>query len=1186
MKHFYTFSKKIWLLFAIVTMFASQPLFATHAQSADLTYQCLGGNQYQLSLSFYRDCAGVNAPNSVTIDMASVSCNQNFTTTLNQLPGTGIDVTPICSSMQTTCNGGSNPGVEEYIYTGIVNLPANCTDWTFSFTLCCRNNAINTINTPGNENIYVEAMLDNFTYACNSSPVFSNPPVSFPCVGQTSCFNHGAFDVDGDSLYYMMLAPATGPNTTVTYVPGYSAQQPLQSNPAVTFNSANGDICMTPMLQEVTVLAVKVMEYRDGNLIGSVVRDIQLRTVPCTNTLPTLSGINGTGVYSTTVCVGSTLNFTVPSFDPDLNQTVTLAWNNAIPNATFTSNGAQLPTGTFTWTPTAANISPNPYCFTVTVSDDNCPFNGVQVYSFCITVTGFTVNTYSTSANCGASNGSAYANPMGGTGPYSFQWSPNGGNNATAHGLQAGQYTVLVTDANGCTATSTVTVGSGSAPGNLSLSATHVDCYGASTGSITANANGGQPPYTYQWSNGGTTPSIGNLPAGTYWVVVTTGGGCVKSDTITITEPLTPVSAAVTTTNTNCFGSNDGGATVSPSGGTAPYTMVWNTNPAQNGPTATNLPAGTFSVTITDANGCSTDQNFTIASPPPVNINLSTIHHANCAGDQNGSITVNVSGGNGPYSYNWNNNNYPSSPAINGLGAGVYLLTVTDANGCVATNQYTITEPTPVNISVVNSKDISCNGFNDGEIYTSTMGGTPPYTYMWTQTPANTPNVTGLGNGYHVVVATDSHGCWDTASAVINEPSPIATMAMGNDTVCPGQAAGVSAQAFGGVGNYTYYWNNGYTGAAQNVAPPATTTYQVYAVDGNGCIGTTDSVLVLVNDINLVSLSVVPDTNICQGAGYTIGASVSGGIGNYTFNWNNGVGQGQGPFFVTPSSSVNYVVTVTDVCNNSISENITVNVEPLPHVYLMPQTKEHCGAVSFTMQNATSNPAGSTYWWDFGDNSTSSQEAPVHTYNQTGAYPVTLTVTSAFGCVNSDQTYVNATVNTKPKADFEPNPYETTMLNPEITFENFSVDANFYTWNLGDGTTSQIQSPVHEYKDDGTYTITLIASHMNGCKDTAVKEVVIKPEYNFFIPNAFTPNNDGRNDIFTAVGEEITEFNMQIFDRWGELIYETEDLNTGWDGTAKGGNDISMEGVYVYNIQLRDWQGVNHNYVGKVSLLK
>jgi gliding motility-associated-like protein len=1185
MKTLYSFTKKLWLI-SFLFLFISPKTYATHAQSADITYTCLGGNQYQINLSFYRDCAGVNAPNTVNINLASASCNQNFNTNLTQLPGTGIDVTPICATMNTTCNGGNNPGVEEYKYQGIVNLPANCTDWVFSFTLCCRNNAINTINNPGNENIYVEAKLNNFDIVCNTSPIFSNPPVSFPCVGQTSCFNHGAFDPDGDSLYYSLIAPATGPNTAVTYIPGYSPQQPLQSNPGITFDPNTGDICMTPTLQEVTVLAVKVDEYRSGQFVGSVVRDIQLRTVMCNNTLPYTTGVNGTGVFSSTVCAGNTLNFNIPTFDADPGQTVSINWNNAIPNATFTSNGGPLPTGTFNWTPTPNDISSNPYCFTVTVSDDNCPFIGVQIYSFCITVTGFTTTTTFTNANCNASNGSATATPQGGQGPYTYQWAPNGGNNATANGLSAGVYTVTVTDALGCVSTQNVTVGSGSAPGNINITGFNVNCFGGNSGSLNANVNGGQPPYTYQWSNGGTTQVINNLVAGTYWVIVTTNNGCITMDTAVVTQPSSPVTAITTQIDITCFGGNDGSATAIPSGGTAPYTVSWNTNPVQNNATATNLTSGTYVATITDGNGCTTSQTVTLNQPNVLSINPTQQTNVTCFGGNNGQLSVFVGGGTGPYSYNWNNNSFPDTASISNLTAGLYLLSVTDANGCVANTQYNISEPNELSINVVNATHVSCNGLSNGSIQTSTTGGTQPYSYIWNPGMNTQPNINNIPGGYYVVAVTDNNGCFDTTGITITEPSAIGTVAQGSDTICPGQNATLLATGFGGVGNYTYQWSNNSTGATQTVSPNSTTTYSVIATDGNGCIGSPDSVIVLVNDINLVNLSVVPDTNICNGSSYVVSASHVGGIGNYTYSWNNGLGNGPGPFVVAPNTNTTYQVTLQDECGNTMNENITVNVEDLPAVYLTPQTEMACGEVELNLNNSANNASGSTYFWDFGDNTYSNLATPNKTYTQSGSYNVSLTVTSPYGCVGTGQTYMNITINVKPEAIFEPSENKLTMLNPEVTFNNYSTDANFYQWTFGDGNNSTQHSPIHTYQTDGEYHVRLIATNTNGCKDTAFDIIEIEPEYHFYIPNAFTPDNDGNNDIFTAVGEEIETFTMQIFNRWGELIYETQSLDEGWDGTTKGGTDLAMVGVYVYNIKLRDWEGLYHKFTGHVSLLR
>ena len=1186
MKTLYSLLKNLWLVFLFLPLLISQKALATHAQSADITYQCLGNNQYQISVSFYRDCSGANAPNTINISVASASCNQNLNLNLTQIPGTGNDVTPICNTMTTVCNGGNSPGVEEYIYTGIITLPANCTDWVFSFSLCCRNNAINTIQNPGNENIYVEARLNNTVYTCNNSPTFSNAPVSFPCVGQTSCFNHGAYDADGDSLYYTLLAPATGPNTTVTYNPGYSANQPLQSNPATTFNTNNGDICMSPTMQEVSVLAVRVDEYRDGNFIGSVIRDIQLRTVVCNNNLPYLNGINGSGIYNTTVCAGNTLNFNVPSFDIDAGQTITLNWNNAIPNATFTTNTAQLPTGVFNWTPTANDISSTPYCFTITVRDDNCPINGVQIYSFCVTVTGFISNTSATSANCGLPNGSAAVFPQGGNAPYTYLWQPNGGNAAIANNLAAGAYSITVTDANGCSSINNVTIGAGSVPATLNPTFTHVNCFGGNDGSIAANANGGQAPYTYLWSNNATTPTVNNLIAGTYWVQVTTGAGCISYDTINITQPATPITAVTTQSNATCFGNNDGSATVVASGGNPPYTYSWNTTPVQNNATATNLTNGNYTVTVTDNNGCVTTQNVTITSPQPLSINYISQQNVTCFGGNNGALNVSITGGTAPFNLNWNNNSFPNSPNINNLPAGIYLLTVTDANGCQASTQFSITEPNELSANIVNSTNVSCNGLSDGSIQTSIFGGTQPYTYLWNPTGNTQANINNLSAGYHLLTVTDNNGCIDTVGTFISEPTPVVTVALSDDTICPNTFATITATGSGGAGNYTYQWSNNSSGTSQNVSPNTTTTYWVYATDGNGCVGSGDSVTISINDINNVTLTTTPDTGICLGDFYQIGAFINGGIGNYTYTWNNNLGNGQGPFTVNPTNTTNYIVTLTDECGNTKNETIIVNVNPLPNVDILPLTKTDCGAVQLSFSNSMTNQNGSTFYWDFGDNTSSTSENPMKEYSQTGIYNVMLTVTSANGCIKSDQSNVNITVNPKPVAQFDASTYKTTMLDPEISFDNYSVDANFYEWNFGDGNTSTLQNPINTYVAEGEYLVQLIAKNTFGCKDTAVAKIEIEPEYQFYIPNAFTPDNDGNNDIFTAVGEAIEEFDMQIFNRWGEQIFETNDLNSGWDGSTKGNNTLAMEGVYVYNIKLRDWEGLYHNFTGKVTLIK
>lgn len=231
------------------------------------------------------------------------------------IPGTGQEISPACPNNTTTCNGGTFTGIQEYIYRGIINLPGPCVDWQFSYNLCCRNNAITNIDLPGSTNIYIYANLNNVITPCNNSPTFSNKPVPFACRGQQFCYNHGAYDIDGDSLVYSLITPFDSPGVPITYSSPWTATNPLTSSPGVTLNPQTGDICMTPTNLEITVMAVLVQEFRNGVLIGEVERDIQFTIIDCNNIIPTVSGINGTNSFSQTVCAGTQTCFNINSGD-------------------------------------------------------------------------------------------------------------------------------------------------------------------------------------------------------------------------------------------------------------------------------------------------------------------------------------------------------------------------------------------------------------------------------------------------------------------------------------------------------------------------------------------------------------------------------------------------------------------------------------------------------------------------------------------------------------------------------------------------------------------------------------------------------------------------------------------------------------------------------------------------------
>lgn len=1182
MKKFYQ-SCILGVCLTILVQFKTSHLYATHAQGADISYQCMGGNQYQVTVSFYRDCSGSTAPGSVTVNVSSASCGQNLNVTLNPITGTGYEVTSICSSMTTTCSGGSYPGVQEYQYSGIVNLPMACSDWVFGFSLCCRNNAITTINAPGSDNIYVEAHLNNLDYPCNSSPVFSNPPVPFICANQTYCFNHGATDADGDSLSYSLITPMTdGSGGTVTYLPGWSSTSPISSSPALTIDPITGDICMTPTMLEVTVMAVKVEEWRGGVLIGSVVRDIQVRVVTCSNTLPTITGINGTSNFQANACAGSTINFNIFSADDDAGQNLTVTWNGAIPAASFTTAGSPHPTATFSWTPTAADISTVPYCFTVTVTDDACPYNGSQTFAFCITVTGLTVGVTTNDAHCGASNGSANALVSGGTGPYSYAWS-SGGASPFDTGLPAGPYSVTVTDNTGCTGSANFTIGSGPMPGNINFNTTDVSCYGGATGSVTAMVSGGGGgPYAYYWSTGATTSTISGLPTGTYVLTVVTGAGCSSTDSVTITQPAAPLGVTALKTDMTCNGVNNGTATVNISGGTTPYNELWSTGGTTTA--ITGLGSGVYTCTVTDANGCTDTKSVTINEPAAINVSSTIVHNVTCQGAADGNITLTASGGTGTLNITWGTTPVQTGNSAINLGPGAYVYTINDDNGCTASNTVPVSEPAALTM-VATPEDISCNGGTNGSIYVLASGGTGPYNVVvGSSTIVNGGTLTPLGAGNYAVVVTDHNGCMIGQTLAIHEPLPVSLITSPNLTICPGENVTVYAYTSGGTGTYTYNWNMGLGNSDSHVVNPGmTTTYTVMVTDQNGCSSLPGNTEVTVNDINLIGFTVSGNHDICAGETVALSAAVSNGIGAYTFSWNGGAFTGAGPFSFSPLTDVTYTVTVTDVCNNHLTEYIPIVVHALPTVSLPPVDVNACGTVRVDFSNTSTTQPGDQYSWEIDDH-TITGDSISYIFTHSGTYTINVTVENIYGCTASSGTTANITIYPQVTAVIDAQQHVVGEFTPDVYFINHSLFSTIYDWNFGDGGTSDMAAPHHVYEHDGVYTVTLVANNEYNCPDTVSMEITVRPEPTLYVPNAFTPDGDGTNDFFMAKGRNIEEFQMLIFDRWGNVIFKTNNLSSGWDGIVNG--EQAKEDVYVYKIQYK----TNSNEVltkeGHLSLLK
>lgn len=522
-----------------------------------------------------------------------------------------------------------------------------------------------------------------------------------------------------------------------------------------------------------------------------------------------------------------------PLINP-ISNVATISTPSTCPGCTGTATANPTPAGTYTysWNPsgqtgqTATNLCAGVYTVTVT--------GGCMTQTATITV-GNTGNLTATSAQTNVScfqgtNGSATVTPAGGTGPYTYSWAPSGGTNATATGLSAGTYTCTTTDAAGCVYLSVFTI-TEPAGMTINMSVTNVLCNGQNNGSATAAVSGGSPNYTYSWTSGGTAATETGLGPGTYTLTVTDANSCPQNVQVTITQPA-PLTSTMSTIDVGCAAS--GSATVNVTGGTGPYSYLWSSG--GNSATDINLTVGTYTVLVTDSNGCTLTDTATIINTTGIT-NTSSFTDISCFGMSNGSATIVPAGGNAPYTYTWSPP-MGNTPTVNNLPAGSYTVTATDAGGCVTSATFNITEP-PALTTISAFTNVSCNGGNDGSGTVSPAGGTGPYTYAWSPAGGTSQTANGLTAGSYTIIVTDSHGCTSVQAVTLTQPSALIASTSG-DSACIGQTATISVSGSGGVAPYTYAWSGGPnpTAATQNVSVTTNTTYTVTITDANSCTTT------------------------------------------------------------------------------------------------------------------------------------------------------------------------------------------------------------------------------------------------------------------------------------------------------------------------------------------------------------
>lgn len=870
-------------------------------------------------------------------------------------------------------------------------------------------------------------------------------------------------------------------------------------------------------------------------------------------------------------------------------------------SATVTAAGGT-PFYSYSWLPsggvnsTASNLTAGTY--TVEVTD----FQGCSATAT-VTITqplqALTASSTSTPVSCfGGVNGTATVTPAGGTPGYSYLWAPSGGTGATATGLAPGNYYVLVSDVNGCQA---ITSASITAPALLAATSSVVDpSCGLINGSATSMVSGGTPPYTYSWSPGGSTAAgITNAAPGTYTLQVMDSLHCTTITSVTLTNIPGPSLSLTSTTDVSCFGMNDGAASVNVTAGSSPFTASWQ----PYGGTSVNaggLVAGTYILNVTDSLGCSASVTATITQPPMLVASVASLTNVSCSGAADAAITASAAGGTPGYNYSWAPGG-STSPTAGGLTAGTYTVSVSDQHSCSTSISVSVTEPSPLVVSTGATVNPTCFGSTNGSATVLFLGGTIPYSVAWSDGQSGS-TASNLAAGPYTVTITDAHGCTATDNVVLTAPSQVITSVSAGDTICFGSSGTLTAAATGGAGNYSYAWEPSavVNSGTLTVSPAANTTYTVVAYDQDGCAGTADTVTAYV--LHLTSASVdatTPLSLICPGQSTSVLATVAGYTGTLSYSWNNGLGTGAGPHNVTPSTpSTTYVVTVTNSCGTSVMDSVTILYSPPPTLILLSDTDIVCvpGTIQFYDSSVTGNPADQihSWYWTFGDGSSSQLSDPSHTYTSPGTYNVYLTVTTGNGCTSSNAgSPLVISANPFPVASFSVNSNNLDLPYDPLICTNHSTGAVSYSWSFGDGGTSTLTNPQHMYNTVGTFPVELIATSPLGCADTAYNDVNTNTDVTF--PTAFTPNPDGpggggydigslTNDVFFAYVSGVVEFKMQIFDRWGELIFESTDIRQGWDGYYRG--KLCQQDVYIWKAYIKLNNGKIFNKAGDVTLIR
>ena len=803
--------------------------------------------------------------------------------------------------------------------------------------------------------------------------------------------------------------------------------------------------------------------------------------------------------------------------------------------------------------------------------------------SFDIEALGISDVSYSDISCNDAQDGVIQITAGGGDAP--IQYSIDGGssyqqNSGVYADLQAGTYHIQVKDANNCVVEyGEITITNPEPVDIQDISFEVIACNNDNDGSITILATGGTGSLSYSINNGSdfveNNGVFENLTAGTYNIVVKDANGCtISGGTVQITEPDLLIAQIAAFSGISCNGNGDGNIDITTTGGTAPYTFLWSNGASSED--LENLEEGIYSLLVTDANACISEVSTEITEPEQLVAN-STFSNITCFGNNNGSVDLQVSGGTSPYTFSWSNG--ASSEDLNNLAAGTYSVNITDSHSCTASTTVEITEPNELLVDI-NSSDVKCYGNNDGSITYSISGGSPAYTTTWKDSQNNViGNLSGLAPETYTIDVLDANSCHFTQSVEITEPDELTINIEQENILCFGEGLGsISYEISGGTETYTALWTSSGGSPVSNLTSLSPDTYTVMVTDANSC---TAIQTVEITEADELFISETTSEISCNGGNNgAIDLTVSGGTLPYQFVWTKTDSEGE---FSNEEDLTNlftgtYNVLISDKNGCTHNRSYTVD-EPDVLKASLDITHISCsGAANGELQlNLTGGSGTYSYLWSNGAETRDISLLPP------GKYYVTIIDESVAECAMAFATIeepdileIEITENVKSCNG---------KANGKIVYE-LRGGTPEYTVVLLNST--QVEVIDMEALLPDNYILKVIDKHQ--CEEeinVLVESKECKPELE--IPNVFTPDNSGKNDVFFEINQTnhyINKFNAVIFSRWGKEIYSWSDFqNKPWEGKTKSGIEVS-NGAYYYVIQIVGDDGKPYEYKGVVYLIR